>query len=113
MGVSANKDLWSDISQQLCNAGVIMTRITSYMGHHHLDLFTFELLPTRIDSPQYPAINISIYTTQRFEGGYSICRLDISEISGMPNFINIGQKFLQNRIKSSVRIRYKSNSFHN
>ena len=56
-------------------------------------------------------VDIAANATQRLEGRDRVVRFDSSEVAGMPQLVDIGEKVAQRRVERAVRIRKYSDSF--
>ena len=56
-------------------------------------------------------VDIAANATQRLESRDRVGRFDSSEVAGMPQLVDIGEKVAQRRVERTVRIRKYSDSF--
>ena len=73
MRMSGNEKIRAGVVQFFPDKRVITSGIASYMCHHHVYFFNFEMSDLRILQPKRLPVDVAIYGTKRFQGSQA-CR---------------------------------------
>lgn len=78
--MSGNEKIRAGVVQFFPDKRVITSGIASYMCHHHVYFFNFEMSDLRILQPKRLPVDVAIYGTKRFQGSQA-CRQCVEPIS--------------------------------
>ena len=109
--MSADEYLRPAQAQLRLDAPLVAAGISSDVSHRHAHLLAVEKLPARISQTHRSPVDIAANATQRLEGRDRVGRFDSSEVAGMPQLVDIGEKVAQRRVERTVGIRKYSDSF--
>jgi hypothetical protein len=81
------------------------------MGHPHISILTKKTMLLRIDVPQFSPVDVSRYRHQRPETGQLTGNFHVSDVAGMPDFIDTFKKAVQPFIQVAMCIGQQTDLF--
>ena len=87
VGMSADEELWRTHHQASHYRGVVLSRITAYVLHHHLGLLHGEAQRLGIEASDVLSVDVSIHCTQGAEGCQALGHLQRADVARVPYFV--------------------------
>ena len=91
--MSGNEKIRAGVVQFFPDKRVITSGIASYMCHHHVYFFNFEMSDLRILQPKRLPVDVAIYGTKRFQGSQACRQCVRTDISSMPDLVTFREIF--------------------
>jgi hypothetical protein len=83
---------WAD-KQVLADRGIISARISADVFDEYIRAFDGEAVYFRIGLPDFSTIDVSTYSTKRTEGSELFGYLQRTDVTAMPNFVELLEMF--------------------
>jgi hypothetical protein len=109
--MAANKQTRRVFPDFLPDSGTVMTGISSDVDHPYIGFFAKKTTSLRIDFSQSAPVDISRDRHQRPENGQLTGNFQASDISSVPDFVDIFKKTVQSLIQVTMRVRQQADPF--
>jgi len=109
VGVAADEDVRAGGFYHLKGPVVVFAGVAAYVGHQNFPTLHFKNLCRRVAAADFGTVTIAVDGFQSLEGGPGVGRLDIAEISGVPEFFDWLQKLFYTFVHESVGVGYNTN----
>ena len=98
--------------QDIFHLGHVMARIATDVGHVNVYILHVEEEVCWVLHPNDMVIDVAVDGAQGLERGQGLGRLDVADVTRMPQLINILEEVEKLRNQSAVRIRKNAYFFH-